>query len=741
MVRYTIVTLSVFFTIIGLALFSSSQSWNNSREIASFFSSVDSTLKKASSTVLEADEATIMLDNNAAYHSKLEAIKSARESIRMSYFIFSQDHSTMLLAEELLNAAKRGVKIKIIVDLHSNYKALDFFAMLEREGAPNLQVHYYNRPSKNIVTDAFYLTTPCDFPLKSDACYKQKEKAYKAFVKNAPPSEHQQIILANTPYTQLFLNGLYTKNPTLIADAVFKGQGIDPKEIIGGGGPSTLSDEDKQNLKELAYLGYKSISGNPFERIAAKTKLFAAYVMYRDVLGPIKATIQSLLPVSVSNDPNHGKDWEYITDFTHHKILLVDENFLQLGGRNLENSYHMDQNPLTEKYTFMDTDAALTLTKGGKEMAAIYDHFFNYRRLQASVEQIRQATTSEKRDEAKLDEWKEKLEKLSAEYREKYKAPKQSEEFIKTIKPIFKVKLGKDTTVGYLENLHYFNKQMDYSQSRPREVAPEERTKLYGSKSGREIESGKAIHAVILKALEDVCDSKVPTEVIMHNAYTLPPADFYAIFGKMVRGNDDCSHVRVFILTNSPETTDLGMVNTGAKFGLVTFLNYYKNNKNPRSASFNFFEYKPLSQDPTKNLSLHSKVFLIGNDVFVGSSNFDPRSLMMDTNNGLYFRNVPQFKDEYVHYFTRLISNKNYVENKTELYSNLKIEDVIESETASVKSLMQKYVGEKIPADLQEKALVQVKKLFKKISADTLKVIEEGKESDRSALNHLLQFI
>lgn len=740
MVRYTIVTLSLFFTIIGLALFTN-QYTESGRKVASFFSTVDSTLNKASSALLEADHATVMLDNNAAFLSKLDAIKNARESIRMSYFIFSQDHSTMLLAKELIAAAKRGVDVKMIVDLHSNYKALDFFDMLEREGGQNLHVHFYNRPSKNIVTDAFYLTTPCDFPLTSDKCYKQKREAYKEFIKNASPSRHNEIILASTPYTKQFLKGLYAKDPQLIGDAIFKGQRIDPKEIMGGGGPSTLSDEDKQNLKELAILAFKSKTGNPLERITAKTKLFAAYVIYRDALAPLKATLQSLLPVSVSSDPKHGKDWEYITDFTHHKILLVDEKFLQLGGRNLENSYHMDQNALTEKYTFMDTDAALFIKKGGEQMAKAYDEFFAYPRLQATVTEMRDATSIERSDYRVLDDWKNKMDRLSDEYLSSYRAPKQSEDFVKTIKPIFTIELGGDSKVGYLENLHYFNKQMDYTGSRPVIVPPAERSKLYGSTSGREIESGKAIHAVILKALDDVCDSKEPTEVIMHNAYTLPPADFYARFGKMVRGENDCSNVRVFILTNSPETTDLGMVNSGAKFGLTQFFNYYRTHKNSRSASFNFFEYKPLSKDPTKNLSLHSKVFLIGNDVFVGSSNFDPRSLMMDTNNGLYFKNVPKFKDQYVKYFMNLLAHKEYVENKTELYSNLKIDEVIERETQSAKGLLNKYVGEKIPENLQGKVLDQVKKLFKKISDDTQKVIEEGKEDDCSKLNHLLQFI
>ncbi len=740
MVRYTVVTISVFFTLIGLALFSN-HAWENKREIASIFSSLENTLSTAASATLEADEAHVLLDNNAAYGGKLQAIREAKESIRMSYFIFSQDHSTMLLAHELILAAQRGVKVKIIVDFHSNYGALDFFAMLEREGAPNLQVRFYNRPSKNIVTDAFYLTTPCDFPLNSDQCYQQKEKLYKQFIKSAPASNHDEIILANTPYTKLFFKGLYTKNPSLIADAVFKGQRIDPKAIVAGGGPSTLSAEDKENLKELAYLGYKSISGNPIERVRAKTKLFAAYVMYRDVLGPIKATIQALLPVAVSKHPDHMKDWEYITDFTHHKILLVDGYFLQLGGRNLENSYHMDQNPLTAKYTFMDTDAALYFTKGGAELAKSYDDFFAYNRLQATPEEIRQVTSEESRNNQILNQWKEDMVRLANEYLSQYKEPVQSPEFVETIKPNFKIDLGKDSTVAYLENLHYFNREIETNQTYPRPVEPKKRAKLYGAKSGQEIESGKAIHAVLYQALEEVCDRKGPTNVIMHNAYTLPTADFYALFGKMIQGKKNCAHVNVSILTNSPDTTDLSMVNMGAKFGLVQFFNYYGQIKNSKSATFNFYEYRPISNDPSKSMSLHSKVFLIGNDVFVGSANFDPRSLMMDTNNGLYFKNVPTFASQYVAYFKKLVANKQFVTDKTSYYSSQNIATVIDEEVVGTQKLLNEFVGEKVGPEMMDKVLEQIRKLFTKISEDTLTVMKEGKASDRTALNHLLQFI
>ena len=66
-----------------------------------------------------------------------------------------------------------------------------------------------------------------------------------------------------------------------------------------------------------------------------------------------------LLVISPLNEEavtNAERDWEYLTDYLHHKLLLVDQRHVQLGGRNVEDSYHMRPIPLTTKYVFMDTD-------------------------------------------------------------------------------------------------------------------------------------------------------------------------------------------------------------------------------------------------------------------------------------------------------------------------------------------------------------------------------------------------
>jgi len=97
----------------------------------------------------------------------------------------------------------------------------------------------------------------------------------------------------------------------------------------------------------------------------AKAQLYFVLSVYGERLGPIWDTFTGLLPTEKPLTESARQDWNHLTDFLHHKLLLVDHNRLQAGGRNVQDSYHMRSNPLTPKYVFMDTDIRLDLQAGG----------------------------------------------------------------------------------------------------------------------------------------------------------------------------------------------------------------------------------------------------------------------------------------------------------------------------------------------------------------------------------------
>ena len=107
------------------------------------------------------------------------------------------------------------------------------------------------------------------------------------------------------------------------------------------------------------------------------------------------------------------------------------------------------------------------------------------------------------------------------------------------------------------------------------------------------------------------------------------------------------------------ETTDLNVVNALGQYQMTAFFNIYTRadslypkSKN-RRAKFEYYEYKKFKGG--NEISLHKKLHVMGDDVFVGSANGDVRSYYMDSNNGIYLQNVPRFAAEYVKWVDSLL--------------------------------------------------------------------------------------
>ena len=117
--------------------------------------------KSASAYPLTINEGYVYTNNDQAFLSKKHLIEGAKKTIDMSYYIYSDDHSSSVLTKALIDAAHRGVKVRLLVDYETNYNNLDLFSMMEKEGNGNIQVRLYNRPTANIVKDAVFMTMGC----------------------------------------------------------------------------------------------------------------------------------------------------------------------------------------------------------------------------------------------------------------------------------------------------------------------------------------------------------------------------------------------------------------------------------------------------------------------------------------------------------------------------------------------------------------------------------------------------
>ena len=509
----------------------------------------------------------------------------------------------------------------------------------------------------------------------------------------------------------MFLSGFYSKNPQLMALAVEYGQKID-REALMSKSPS-LTPEDKEGLKKVGKIYWLSRTGAPFTRLTNRIKLYSALWLFGETLNPVYDSFRTYLPVERSNSGAAARDWEYATEFMHHKLLLVDGRTFQLGGRNVEDSYHMRPNPLGAKYVFLDTDYVAHLD-GENGMTAAFESMWSFRTMVASLDEVRahapneaaanvdafaqaaEACTSRPNADACIDiELQARAEPLADRETRQLESMERNAEQYRTVYefrdsaaegPSFTV--DPDAFTVYAENLPFFGEG-------------ENRQRTYGAAFGEEAERGKKIHGLWLKALEGVCreaSDTQPKRVVVHNAYFVPPADLLNQFGRMVDGSLDCASVTVQVLTNSLETTDLKPVNLGARHIIKAFAEFYLAKRDPdRGAEFLYGEYRTPAG--AANRSLHSKVLVLGHDLFVGSANADTRTLMLDSNNGVFIRGADDLHDQYLAYVDGLLGNPERVADRTRYFAEVTDQDLMAEDKATVNALLDRWASGKVSAE------------------------------------------
>ncbi len=637
----------------------------------------DADAARLSSTgAMKASEARVITDNFEAYKSKIDIIEHAQKSLRLVYFIYSDDSSSAQITDALIRAANRGVKVQLLVDFLTNYPRIDLFKYMEKAGKGNIQVNFYGIPSEAIVRGALYQTTACS-PANaqskdSEACEDEKQAKVEALEKSG---------VKMTWFSKMYLTGQYSKNDKLQGVAVQMGGGIDINKLKqSSGGPKPSGEQ----TKELAQLVYKAKAQNQF---FAKVKLGFALAKYGDSIGPILNQIFGAFPFALGGGP----DYDHMTDYTHHKLIVADGKVFQMGGRNVEDSYHTDM--YSEKYTFIDTDFYAKADVAIRVEKA-YDTLWNFKAmvgdmatvdkltpneypvntmqflgaldgcvkaatqnpaLAAGIEQCVDGNISKVPGYQTMDA---RMNAVAAKIRDGKKA------FLANYKPQERYDWNPnnniqdaDAEMFYLENTS-FNRDVDASK------------RLFGSQVDFEHENGKNIHAVWIRGIENACAVSArtgqPKRVVLHSAYFLMSSGLVAAVGNALNGKWDCHNVQIDLITNSFATTDLNVLNVFARYQLASLFNYYYYGASANKAKLNYYEYIPHNPDPkcskpqfekTRDCrpnSLHSKVTVIGDDIVIGSANADVRSYYMDTNNAILIRNAPKLVADYLAFIDKL---------------------------------------------------------------------------------------
>lgn len=373
--------------------------------------------------------ARIVIDNDESFRQKIEMIRKATKSIDMMYYIYATDQSASLFTKEIVAAAKRGVRVNLLLDYFMNYKNLDLFNWM-RAQSPLIDIRLYGRPTEAIIKDAIYMTTPCPKAMAENkcaeptgienayavmtpqeraqildqrhcakdfdvACTNEKLATVDAIIKKAK-ADHEtmlsfaptQMIPTKDPKIQfpisagLLLSGMYAKNPKFMGAVMALTQAIDKEAQIDWA--QGFSADDRAKLKKFfkLYWGYKTGDNMGI-------KLYFEAKNDVDVIEPVFTRLDRYVPTQNAgplpeDKVRRNQDWDYITDYLHHKIILVDGKAAMVGGRNIENSYNMTVNDA--KYVFMDTELALD-TKGSG-MKDAYTKMFDFYPLVARLDEV-----------------------------------------------------------------------------------------------------------------------------------------------------------------------------------------------------------------------------------------------------------------------------------------------------------------------------------------------------------------
>lgn len=673
-------------------------------------------LERASAGPLAFSDGRVVTDNDAAFATKLRVVEGARTSLDLAYYIFSDDHSSSRLSQALIDAAARGVKVRLLVDYFTAYKDLDRFTWLEQQGRGRIEVRFYNRPTVEIIKDAAFLTLSCaDAGVATKPCDQQKIAQVDA--RFDAPSATPAL---NRDYagSGIFLSGLYGKNPQLMAYAVARGQGIDTQALAAGAQASDPSRTEQ--LKELGKLYFRARYFGGIDALTARFKLAVVRLAFAEQVNPVFDAINSYLPVTRQKAPQAQKDWDYLTEFLHHKFLLADRSTLVLGGRNVEDSYHLNPSPLAAKYTFMDTDVRLQLTAPDATLESTFDRLWDLRSMVASVIEVRQhapndllenfeAVTAAQdacqrgSDQACVDrELSRRFVALPARLAKVGEAHRRHlQRYITEYRPAPEpapLRIDAGARIHYLENLP---------------VADGRR--VYGARHDRETASSKNIQAIWRSALQSVCGASdpAPRDIVFHNAYLFMPANLLRDVAGMLDGSRPCPGVTLSLVTNSLATTDLNIVNLLATWQLKALADHLRETpKAAGAATLRYFEYQPLAG---AQLSLHSKVMVFDRDIFIGSANADVRSFMLDSNNGIYISNAPAFSGIYHQYLKQLLATPSRVADHTALIGRDKDTLSIEMNQL-VDQLLARYAKERLTdeqrADLKREVQATTQRVY-----------------------------
>lgn len=765
-------------------------------------------------------EAIVLKDNDLAFASKIDIIQKAQKELRLIYYIYDPDETTSYMTNEIIKKVQNNpdFKVKLLTDYQFNYKNLDFFRWLEKQqphGKQQIEVRFYNRPGKEVIKFAEFMTMGCANGGAEGASLQCKEQKL-AYLKKFDAMTLAEAEDAMSVEAKIFLAGFYAKDPNGIQFGTQLGYARDLQTVMENPeAKPTMDKSQKENLKKVMTLYWASKTGSTAKRIEANVQLAILGLFFGKELQPFLEGLETLLPFSAKDAQNTtlmtNPEISYITDYTHHKFLLGDKSTAQIGGRNCANAYHMHPNPLEEKYIFMDTDLYLNLDESGGDLFYnTFEKLWNFKNMVATTQEIEthapigflylinkansvaKSICAEESDPLKqmgcagqvfynllsdgyddlvIDQqrdWESKFSSYISTYTNSYLLKENPEKNWTELHDIFNSSDGYAQEGYTLRNpLHEVNtitvsdQKMYYVENVPYDLSIDmsanAHKRSFGSEYGKEIEHGKMIHKLWEDAIEAACakseNSEEPIEVIIHQGYFAPSEGMVLEMNRLMN-EKICPNVKLKLYTNSITTTDLTPINFIGRRQLHALIQKNSSFKTDR------FEYYEYSKDKLSTIvkdtftasdgsggkgsySLHTKVIIFDDDIYLGSSNAEFRSYMMDTNNGVFIKDVPELIKTYKDHFATLKDRNILVDAKQSLYFK-DLKELRAQEEKDITELRQRYDLDNRSFMVKRKAQFEyaIKQLYNtldQVSSEMKKSVRKRKLKGSSKLDQMLK--
>jgi putative cardiolipin synthase len=282
--------------------------------------------------------------------------------------------------------------------------------------------------------------------------------------------------------------------------------------------------------------------------------------------------------------------WKRLSYRMHNKLMIADNAIAVAGGRNIGDEYFA----ANRSFEFGDFDVFVA-GPDVRSLSRSFDAYWNSA-LAIPAEALTKATPDA------LESYRREL----AEHSDKM-ATSDYERGVRSGNPL-------STIVDGTSPLVWAKAQV-----------------LYDSPDKARVDSGELDGRLLRERLEEACrDTR--SELTIVTPYLVPGPEQMALL-RDLRGRG----VRVRILTNSLASTDVPVVHAGYRKLRIPLL----------QAGIELFEVKPelgrprvgrttLVREPIEHFSLHAKVFVFDRRrLFLGSANFDMRSMHLNTEVGL----------------------------------------------------------------------------------------------------------